>query len=582
MICRSFLLVLYALGPIPRCISAVLNPSAAPNASAVPNPSAVPNASAVPNPPAPPSPTGALPFLGPSGNWSTVVRLVVSKENRPTIATSCSVKLDPTQVVDQILHDTTGTTCSITLNFTGTAIYFFSAANTNPLVNLTFSLDGAFAGTSNIPDSTTQIPSVPMFQKTVSATKRTRHWHSTCYSSEHTSVQRKHIGFKDICHSFEGKDIYYSFQRKDIRHSFQYKDIRYSFQRKGIRYSFPRKDIRPSFKRKDICYSFKCKAELGGSLGGAIGLVALLAAAAFCDFYFMTVAPLLKISQAPGPAVDAGFDFVFTFPLPIKFRGKMLQDAQPAHLTLTNKKPESGFTLAGSTSTSHEPVAWKVLTLFARQEGQSVRLPRDLGFGDVEDSGGKLANSFFNFAPLRTLVTRTTSTAWRSARFIIPGLAAMVVANNAAPEPVDFALGTYHAKKDEMNHNFYPFVVIRGVLNSQFCVAPQCEELVVNAYITQNIDERQLLTGLFDSANSDTNRPIPDRTSDAQKEPNAAPRPTIEEDDEDDRSPKILSGALMGENGEGRLVSTLEQKTKWHLVDDSQDLRLKIVSDAEA
>lgn len=27
--------------------------------------------------------------------------------------------------------------------------------------------------------------------------------------------------------------------------------------------------------------------------------------------------------------------------------------------------------------------------------------PPSLGFGDVEDSGGKLANSFFNFAPVR-------------------------------------------------------------------------------------------------------------------------------------------------------------------------------------
>jgi hypothetical protein len=27
--------------------------------------------------------------------------------------------------------------------------------------------------------------------------------------------------------------------------------------------------------------------------------------------------------------------------------------------------------------------------------------PPSLGFGDVEDSGGKLGNSFFNFAPVR-------------------------------------------------------------------------------------------------------------------------------------------------------------------------------------
>jgi hypothetical protein len=112
----------------------------------------------------------------------------------------------------------------------------------------------------------------------------------------------------------------------------------------------------------------------------------------------------------------------------------------------------------------------------ARQEGQSVRLPREwvwkslsfkefhpwhhlvLGLEMWKILGASLpiASSIlllyvlllFLYSiqrnviqQLRTLVTRTTSTAWRSARFIIPGLAAMVVANNAAPEPVDFALG---------------------------------------------------------------------------------------------------------------------------------------------
>ncbi|KAJ7838833.1 hypothetical protein B0H13DRAFT_1911573 [Mycena leptocephala] len=205
--------------------------------------------------------------------------------------------------------------------------------------------------------------------------------------------------------------------------------------------------------------------------------------------------------------------------------------------------------------------------------------PPSLGFGDVEDSGSRLTNGFFNFAPLRTLVTKTTSAAWKSERFIIPGLGPMVVANNAALEPVDFTLGTYHAKKDKMKDAFYPFVVVRRVLNSQFCVAPQCDELAVNAYITENIDERQLLVNLLDSTDSYADHPVPEGSSDTQEDPNAAPRPTIEDDDVDDRSPKILSGALIGEKGKGELVSTLKQKTTWHLVDDSQGLRLKIVTD---
>jgi len=193
--------------------------------------------------------------------------------------------------------------------------------------------------------------------------------------------------------------------------------------------------------------------------------------------------------------------------------------------------------------------------------------------------GANFAMAFFNFAPLRTLVTKTSSAAWKSERFIIPGLGPMVVANNAALEPVDFTLGTYHAKKDKMKDAFYPFVVVRQVLNSQFCVAPQCDELVVNAYITDNIDERQLLVDLFDSDDSYSEHAVSDRSSDIQEDPNAAPQPTIEDNDVDDRSPKILSGALIGENGKGELVSTLKQRTTWHLVDDSQGLRLKIVTD---
>ncbi|KAJ6545217.1 hypothetical protein B0H19DRAFT_1266683 [Mycena capillaripes] len=313
-------------------------------------------------------------------------------------------------------------------------------------------------------------------------------------------------------------------------------------------------------------------AKLGGALGGAVGIAALLAAV---HLYF----------KAPSPGASPDFDFFFVFPLPITFRGKVLQDAQitvvlqPAHLDLTDEKPGRGFTFHGSTS--YELVAWKIFMLSAKKEGQSVRLPKDLGFGDVEESEGILINRFYNFAPLRTLVTKTVSAAWKSARYIIPGLGAMVVANNAALQPIDFTLGTYHAKKDKMKDDFCPFVVVRGVLNSQFCVVPQCDELVVNAYITQNIGEHQLLQTLFPPADSSyANCPIPDGPSNTQEDPNAAPRPTIEDDDADDqRSSKILSRALIGENGKGELVSTLKHKTKWHLVDDSHGLRLKIVTD---
>ncbi|KAJ6479865.1 hypothetical protein C8R45DRAFT_1101316 [Mycena sanguinolenta] len=362
------------------------------------------------------------------------------------------------------------------------------------------------------------------------------------------------------------------------------------------------------------------------------------------------------MSQAPSPGDSSDYYFWFVLPSPIiKFRGKTLQDAQsdrrltasrprlidndslvatgrlpiklhdtltrhdeavgpdnkknkfatqitvvlqPARLALTETEPQRGFTLSGSRR--HELVAWKVFTLSAGEEGQHVCLPRNLGFGDVEDSGGSLATDpFFNFAPLRTLVTRTKEGCWKSARFIIPGLMAMVVGKNAAPQPVDFALGTYHAKSGKTEGIFHPFGVVRGVQNSQFCVVPQCEELVVNAYITQSIDQRQLLTGVDinedpnaaplpaaeDDDNEDwmplletnsSNRLIPD----AQQDPEAAPRPILEDDENDDLSPKILSRGLLGPNGVGQPVSSLKQRTRWDLVDDGQGVRLKMVADA--
>ncbi|KAF8173549.1 hypothetical protein K438DRAFT_2023435 [Mycena galopus ATCC 62051] len=337
-------------------------------------------------------------------------------------------------------------------------------------------------------------------------------------------------------------------------------------------------------------------ASTGGALGGAFGIVALL------------VAIIHQYFKAPKPSSSPHYYFWFVFPAPIKFRGKTLQDAQitvvlqPASLALTETQPERGFTLNGSRL--HEVVAWKVFTLSAGQEGQHVRLPRNLGFGDVEDSGGSLAtDSFFNFAPLRTLVTRTREGSWKSARFIIPGLTAMVVGKNAAPEPVDFALGTYHAKRGQTEGTFHPFGVVRGVLNSQFCVVPQCEELVVNAYITQSIDQRQLLTDvetnypgsqedpnaaplpvIEDDGNEEsillleTNSSYPNRfIPGSQQDPNAAPRPIIEDDDNDDLSPKFFQEAFSAQTV---LASPFPASSRWDLVDDDQGVRLKMVTDA--
>ncbi|KAJ7198435.1 hypothetical protein B0H12DRAFT_1244835 [Mycena haematopus] len=186
------------------------------------------------------------------------------------------------------------------------------------------------------------------------------------------------------------------------------------------------------------------------------------------------------IPQAPRPDSSRDFHFVFAFPFPIRFRGKTLQEAQitvvlrPAHLKLMNRQPERGSTLAELPgSINYEPVAWKVFTLTAQKEGKPVRLPKDLGFGDVEESDKGML-----------VIQRSSS-------------------------------------------NFFTF-------------APYPED------------------------------------------PNAAPRPTIEDDDDADDSdqrPKILSRGLIGGDGDGELVSNLKQRTTWHLVEDSQGLpTLKIVA----
>ncbi|KAJ7817880.1 hypothetical protein B0H13DRAFT_2134267 [Mycena leptocephala] len=204
---------------------------------------------------------------------------------------------------------------------------------------------------------------------------------------------------------------------------------------------------------------------------------------------------------------------------------------------------------------AHELVAWKVIRLSTGKDGIIVHLPTHLGFGDVNDDQGILGNGSFCFAPPGTLVTRTSIGFWRSAK-INPGLGDLILATNESCCPVDFALGTYHTKRNTAEDYFSPLVVIRNVLNGSFCIAPQCKDFMVNAYVTQNMRERQIFPDISNDFNSA--QPIP-------------------EDGGGDRTPKIISAPLLGENG--RLVSSLAQKTRWLLVNKSRNLELKIVNE---
>ncbi|KAJ6457590.1 hypothetical protein C8R45DRAFT_844235 [Mycena sanguinolenta] len=144
MINPPSLLALYALAYIPGCIAALSNRTIDDLCGD--------------------SVTGALPTYGPS----------ISEWNQDNNCTICFVQPDAAQMVNHSWHDTTvrvgDQTHTVSLQFTGTAIYFFGGVpNTVPnaitVVNLTFSLDGAFAGSyTHIPDPTTStfLYSVPM------------------------------------------------------------------------------------------------------------------------------------------------------------------------------------------------------------------------------------------------------------------------------------------------------------------------------------------------------------------------------------------------------------------------------------
>ncbi|KAJ7235222.1 hypothetical protein C8J57DRAFT_1378573 [Mycena rebaudengoi] len=195
--------------------------------------------------------------------------------------------------------------------------------------------------------------------------------------------------------------------------------------------------------------------------------------------------------------------------------------------------------------TAHELVAWKVRILMVisttGKDGTIVHLPTHLGFGDVNDNQGILGNGSFCLAPPGTLVARTSIGSWKSAK-IDARLGELVFATNGACYPVDFALAEDY---------FSPLLVIRDVLNGNFCIAPQCKDFMVNAYVTQNMRERQIFPGLCDISNGFDSR--------------------------EGQTPKIISAPLLGENG--RLVSSLAQKTRWLLVNKSRNLQLKIVDE---
>lgn len=88
--------------------------------------------------------TGSLPQYYPSDRWS-----------QGALCANCSAKLDSSRVAYHSWHDTTQdprhTTHSVTVRFTGVAVYVYNAlANDQPgvatLTNLTFTLDNIFAG----------------------------------------------------------------------------------------------------------------------------------------------------------------------------------------------------------------------------------------------------------------------------------------------------------------------------------------------------------------------------------------------------------------------------------------------------
>ncbi|KAJ6471494.1 hypothetical protein C8R45DRAFT_1014577 [Mycena sanguinolenta] len=312
-------------------------------------------------------------------------------------------------------------------------------------------------------------------------------------------------------------------------------------------------------------------AKVGGALGGVVG-TALLAAVATYQYF-----------KAPA-ASSRNYEFVFLPPVvPIWFKGKKLKDVEITivlelnHLILETKQPEADFKFPPKDSPPGDRVAWKVMKLVNAGQKQelSTSLPVNLGFGDIEEDPeqrDRLKKTVsFSFAPLRTLVERTDKPSWEYGKLRRPRLEALVLAHNTTKIPVAFALGTFH--RINGSDDFSPFLELPDVQPGEFCIAPQCRDLRVNAYITQNIHERQRLREEYrtlDDAITTANAPESQNDDDT-----TPPEPIPEARLDDDQTSKIMSPALLGETGTP--ISGLKQRTCWRLVHEHGAWKLKVV-----
>ncbi|KAF8182786.1 hypothetical protein K438DRAFT_1839803 [Mycena galopus ATCC 62051] len=310
-------------------------------------------------------------------------------------------------------------------------------------------------------------------------------------------------------------------------------------------------------------------AKVGGGVGGVVG-TALLAAVATYQYF-----------KAPAPS-SRNYDFVFLPPVvPIWFRGKELKDVEITivlelnNLSLETKQPEADFMFPSQGSPPGDRVAWKVMKLTGENQKLSTTLPVNLGFGDVHEDPERKdilkKDVSFSFAPLRTLVEKTGIPSWKYGKFRRPKLEALVLAHNTTITDEAFALGTFHKIKGSAD--FSPFLEIPVVQADQFCIATQCKDLRVNAYITRNIHERQRFRE--DYRISDYAVPAANTLASQSENDTTVPQPVAEAQQDDDQTSKIISPALLGENGTP--ISDLKQTTYWRLVHEGGAWKLEVV-----
>ncbi|KAJ6447579.1 hypothetical protein C8R45DRAFT_1047532 [Mycena sanguinolenta] len=300
-------------------------------------------------------------------------------------------------------------------------------------------------------------------------------------------------------------------------------------------------------------------AKVGGALGGVVG-TALLAAVATYQYF-----------KAPA-ASSRNYEFVFLPPVvPIWFKGKELKDVEITivlelnHLILETKQPEADFKFPPKGSPPGNRVAWKVSALInVSFSFAPVRSPPSLSLSRdhlIEDEPTQL----------RTLVERTDKPSWEYGKLRRPRLEALVLAQNTTKIPVAFALGTFH--RINAASDFSPFLELPDVQAGEFCIAPRCRDLRVNAYITQNIHERQRLRE--DYRTLDDAIPAANAPKSQNDDDTTPPEPIPEARLDDNQTSKIISPALLGETGTP--ISGLKQRTSWRLVHENGAWKLKVV-----